>query len=198
MILLVATRNPGKAREYAQLLHDLDLEIVTLDQVGITDDVAETGTTFAENALLKARAYAACSSLLTLADDSGLEVDALSGAPGVFSARYGGPGLDDRGRYELLLRALRDVPDADRSARFHCTIALASPDGREATVDGACEGRITRAPRGQHGFGYDPVFWVDSESCTMAELPTERKNQISHRAAAARGAIIILRKWLSE
>lgn len=198
MKLLVATGNAGKKREFVELLAALPLEIVSLREVGITNDVPETGATFSENALLKARAYAAGSGLLTLADDSGLEVDALGGAPGVLSARYGGPGLDDRGRYELLLRNLAAVPDAGRTARFRCVIALVSPSGREALVEGACEGRITHAPCGAHGFGYDPVFWVDGEGGTMAELAPARKNAISHRALAARQALPILRAWLES
>jgi XTP/dITP diphosphohydrolase len=198
MRLLIATGNAGKKREFARLLATLAVEVVGLDDLGLANDVEESGATFAENALLKARAYAARSGLLTLADDSGLEVDALGGAPGVQSARYGGPGLDDRGRYELLLANLRAVPDERRTARFRCTIALVAPNGREATAEGACEGRIVHAPRGEHGFGYDPVFWVVSEGCTMAELPPERKNVISHRAEAAREALRILRAWLHE
>jgi len=198
MKLLVATGNAGKKREFVELLAALPLEIVSLRDVGITNDVPETGATFSENALLKARAYAAVSGLLTLADDSGLEVDALGGAPGVLSARYGGPGLDDRGRYELLLHNLVAVPDARRTARFCCVIALVSPSGREALAEGVCEGRITHAPRGVHGFGYDPVFWVDGEGSTMAELTPARKNAISHRALAARQALPILRAWLES
>ncbi len=198
MRLLIATGNAGKKREFARLLATLPCEVVGLDDLGLANDVEESGATFAENALLKARAYAARSGLLTLADDSGLEVDALGGAPGVQSARYGGPCLDDRGRYELLLANLRAVPDERRTARFRCTIALVAPNGREATAEGACEGRIVHAPRGEHGFGYDPVFWVASEGCTMAELPPERKNVISHRAVAARQALHILQAWLHE
>ncbi len=198
MRLLIATGNAGKKREFARLLATLPVEVVGLDDLGLANDVEESGATFAENALLKARAYAARSGLLTLADDSGLEVDALGGAPGVQSARYGGPCLDDRGRYELLLANLRAVPDERRTARFRCTIALVAPNGREATAEGACEGRIVHAPRGEHGFGYDPVFWVNNEGCTMAELPPERKNVISHRAVAARQALHILQAWLHE
>lgn len=198
MRLLIATGNAGKKREFARLLATLPCEVVGLDDLGLANDVEESGATFAENALLKARAYAARSGLLTLADDSGLEVDALGGAPGVQSARYGGPCLDDRGRYELLLANLRAVPDERRTARFRCTIALVAPNGREATAEGACEGRIVHAPRGEHGFGYDPVFWVNNEGCTMAELPPERKNVISHRAVAARQALHILQAWLHE
>lgn len=198
MRLLIATGNAGKKREFARLLATLPCEVVGLDDLGLANDVEESGATFAENALLKARAYAARSGLLTLADDSGLEVDALGGAPGVQSARYGGPCLDDRGRYELLLANLRAVPDERRTARFRCTIALVAPNGREAAAEGACEGRIVHAPRGEHGFGYDPVFWVNNEGCTMAELPPERKNVISHRAVAARQALHILQAWLHE
>lgn len=198
MKLLIATGNAGKVQEFAHLLGSLPLQLVSLQDVGITSEVPETGDTFAENALLKARGYAALSGLLTLADDSGLEVDALAGAPGVQSARYGGPGLDDRGRYELLLRHLQGVPDERRTARFRCIIAIVAPDGREATVSGACEGHITHTPRGQHGFGYDPVFMVDQEGSTMAELPPERKNAISHRAAAARAALPLLQQWLAS
>lgn len=197
MRLLIATGNAGKKREYEHLLASLALEIVSLRELEIIEQVPETGDTFEENALLKARAYAARSGLLTLADDSGLVVDALGGAPGVLSARYGGPGLDDRDRYRLLLRQLEHVPCERRTARFECVIALVSTDGREAALKGRCEGRIAETPRGDQGFGYDPVFWVDQEGCTMAELPPERKNEISHRAVAARKACALLERWLA-
>lgn len=183
--LLVATHNPGKAREYAQLLVDLPLIVTWLDDVGITDAVEETGTTFTANALLKARHYANLTGLLTWADDSGLEVDALGGHPGVYSARYGGPGLSDRQRYTVLLDALVGVPEAQRTARFRCVVALAHPDGRTWTTEGAVEGRILTASRGANGFGYDPVFYVPGYAAAMAELPETVKNQISHRAIAA-------------
>ncbi len=188
MKLLIATHNQGKKREYAELLCGLGLELTTLSEMGIRTDVDENGATYAENALLKARAYAAMSGLLTLADDSGLDVDALGGAPGVHTARYAGEGADDCQRYTLLLHNLEGVPDAERTARFRCVIALAWPDGRTEVVQGTCEGRITHAPRGANGFGYDPVFYLPEFDRTMAELPAEVKNRISHRARAAQSA----------
>lgn len=195
--LLVATHNPGKAREYAQLLADLPLAVTWLDNVGVTEAVEETGTTFTENALLKARHYAAITGLLTWADDSGLEVAALGGRPGVYSARYGGPGLSDRQRYGVLLDALAGVPETQRAARFRCVVALAHPDGRTWTTEGAVEGRILTAPRGDNGFGYDPVFYVPDYAAAMAELPEVVKNQISHRAIAAAHARRVLAALLA-
>jgi XTP/dITP diphosphohydrolase len=195
--LLIATHNPGKKAEFAVLLDDLPLELLTLDEAGLHFAVTEDGDSYAANALLKAHGYAMPSGLLTLADDSGLDVDALDGAPGVYSARYGGPGLDDRDRYELLLAALRDVPPAQRTARFRCVIALAWPDGRRETAEGVCEGSIALAPRGEHGFGYDPVFLVgERPGLTMAELPPAEKNVLSHRARAAAQAREVLRRLL--
>ena len=150
--------------------------------------MVEDGATYADNALLKARSYAARSGLLTLADDSGLEVDALGGAPGVRSARYAGEDASDAQRCALLLRNLEGVPDEARTARFRCVIALAWPDGRTALAEGVCDGRISQALSGAHGFGYDPIFFVPEYGRTMAELPSEVKNRISHRARAARAA----------
>ncbi len=186
--LLVATHNRGKMREYAALLADLPIEVTWLDAEGIDEEVDETGVTFAENAVLKARAYAAMSGLLTWADDSGLEVDALDGRPGVYSARYGGPGLSDDARYRALLAELAGVPDAERTARFHCVVAIAQPGGEVVTADGVVEGTILHEARGSNGFGYDPVFFVAGYDASMAELPAEVKNRISHRARAAAGA----------
>ena len=189
--LLIATHNQGKVREYRALLADLPLEITYLDAEGIDFDVEETGATFEDNACLKAQAYAAHSGLLTWADDSGLEVDALAGAPGVYSARYGAPNAStDAERYRLLLAQLQEVPQAARTARFRCVVALAWPDGRVATAAGICEGRIAEVPRGDNGFGYDPVFLVADfdYALTMAELTAVTKNQISHRAHAAQAA----------
>jgi XTP/dITP diphosphohydrolase len=183
--LLIATNNPGKVREFKALLAGLAVEITFPAQEGLVLEVEESGDTFEENARLKAAAYAQASGLPTLADDSGLEVDALGGAPGVFSARYAGPGTNDADRYRKLLTALKDVPAGQRLARFRCTVALALPDGTMHTTDGACEGEIGFAPRGQHGFGYDPVFIVAGcTGKTMAELPEDEKNRISHRARA--------------
>src|SRR5581483_3817874 len=160
MKLLIATNNPGKVREYRELLGDLGLELVQLQDVGITDDVEETGTTFAENARLKAVTYARQSGLLVLADDSGLEVDALDGEPGVYSKRYAGAGKTDAERNQYLLDKLRGVPAAQRTARFRCAIVIADPQGSTWTTEGTCEGSIAFEPRGTNGFGYDPIFIV--------------------------------------
>ncbi|MFN3979311.1 MAG: XTP/dITP diphosphatase [Caldilinea sp.] len=194
--LLVATHNVGKAREYMQLLADLPVVITWLDQVGIRESVDETGATFTENALLKARYYAEVSKLLTWADDSGLEVDALGGRPGVLSARYGGKNVTDQERCMALLHELEDVPDEARTARFRCVIAVATPDGQAWTAEGVVEGLILRAPRGDNGFGYDPIFLTSQYQKSMAELPPEIKNQVSHRAMAAREARLLLARLL--
>jgi XTP/dITP diphosphohydrolase len=185
MRFLVATNNPGKIREYDVLLAGLRLDLCGLAEVGLDTEVEETGQTFAENALLKALAYGRASRLLTLADDSGLEVEALGGAPGVYSARYAGKGASDADRYRKLLAALESVPWEKRAARFRCVIALAWPDGRVETFEGQCDGVIVFEPRGTNGFGFDPVFYMPEHGCTMAELPTEVKNRVSHRARAA-------------
>lgn len=194
--LLIATHNQGKLREYRALLADLPLTVVNLDEAGIAFDVDETGTTFAENALLKARAYAQATGLLTWADDSGLEVDALDGAPGVYSARYAGPGASDEDRYRKLVRELAAMPAAPRTARFRCVVALVTPDGQAYTTDGTCEGEIIDEPRGSHGFGYDPVFFLPELDQTMAELPPEVKNRISHRGRASVAARELLARLL--
>jgi XTP/dITP diphosphohydrolase len=195
--LLVATHNPGKAREYRALLADLDIAVTYLDEAGITLDVEETGTTFIENATLKARAYAAHSGLLTWSDDSGLEVDALDGRPGVYSARYGGPGLSDRDRLLRLLDELRAHPPTTWTARFRCVVALAFPDGPVYTVEDALEGVITDRPRGEHGFGYDPIFYLPDQQATLAEVEPTVKNRISHRGKASRAAKELLRTLLA-
>jgi XTP/dITP diphosphohydrolase len=196
--LLVATHNQGKVREYRELLADLDLEVTNLDAVGITHDVEETGSTFAENAILKARTYASLSGLLTWSDDSGLEVDALDGRPGVYSARYGGPGLNERDRYLLLLDELRAHPRQNWTARFRCVVALALPDGQLYTVDDTLEGLITDQPAGEYGFGYDPIFYLPDHQATLAQLLPATKNEISHRAKAARQAKQLLRQLLGQ
>lgn len=190
--LLVATHNQGKIREYRELLAGLSLTVTWLDALGITEEVEETGTTFAENALLKATQYASLSGHWTWADDSGLEVDALGGRPGVFSARYGGPGLSDEARYRYLLAQLQDVPVQERTARFRCVVAIVQPDGHAYTAEGTIEGRIVDTPRGRHGFGYDPVFFIPEQNATMAELEPAVKNRISHRALAAARARALL------
>jgi XTP/dITP diphosphohydrolase len=198
MKLLVATNNLGKVREYQALLKGLPLTLTYPAQEGIDTEVEETGSTFAQNARLKATAYARTSGLLTLADDSGLEVDALDGEPGTRSARYAGQEASDEGRYRLLLSKLVGVPWQQRAARFHCVIAVARPQGEVHTAQGTCEGVIAFEPKGEHGFGYDPVFYVPEHGQTMAELEPEVKNRISHRARAAEGARRILQELLGS
>lgn len=192
MRLLIATHNRGKLSEYQALFADLPLELVTLDDVGIRDEVEETGATLAENARLKALAYARASGLLTLADDSGLEVDALDGAPGVYSKRYAGDDKSDAERNAFLLAKLRDVPAGERRARFCCVIALATPVGNLWQASGTCEGEIAFDARGTNGFGYDPIFHVTERGVRMAELSTAEKNRVSHRARAADKARAVL------
>lgn len=194
MRLLIATHNRGKLIEYQEMFADLLFELVTLDDVGIRDDVAENGATFAENARVKALDYARASGLLTLADDSGLEVGALGGEPGVRSKRYAGENKSDAERIAFLLDKLRDVPPGKRAARFRCAIALATPDGKLWEAEGTCEGKIAFEPRGKNGFGYDPIFEIAARGVRMAELSTAEKNKVSHRAHAAEKARDILAK----
>ncbi len=197
MKLLVATHNPGKILEYKALLADLPLAVTWLDAEGITFDVDETGSTFVENALLKAHAYAESTGLWTWADDSGLEVDALDGRPGVYSARYAGAGASDADRYRKVLGELSDIPPEQWSARFRCAVALVEPDGTEHVVEAEFPGMITDAPRGANGFGYDPIFYLPELGQTLAELPPEVKNRISHRALASRAAHDLLLNLLA-
>ena len=193
--LLVATHNQGKLLEYRQLLQDLPLELTYLDEIGVLEEVAETENTFAANATLKAQYYAKLTGLWTWADDSGLEVDALQGAPGVHSARYAGPGATDLDRYEKLLKELQPHP-RPWTARFQCVVAIAQPSATAETCTGTLEGTVTNAPRGSNGFGYDPVFFVPDKGRTLAELPTSVKNRISHRGLASRQAKELLTNLL--
>ena len=197
-VLLVATRNPGKMREYRELLSGWAGSLISLDDAGVADEVEETGHTFLANAHLKASEYARRSGCLTISDDSGLEVHALGGAPGVYSARYGGGACaSDGDRVELLLANLAGVPWERRIARFRCFTAIAGPGGQIlSTVVGSIAGMVQYQPKGEHGFGYDPVFYLPSYSKTIAELPLEEKNRISHRADAARKAGIVLRNLI--
>ncbi len=188
-VLVMASRNQGKIREMRQILADLDLDLLGLADFPDFPEIPEVGETFAANAAAKAQEVARQTGLPTLADDSGLEVAALHGRPGVYSARYA---LDrtaplvpgDADNWRKLLDELRDVPWEQRQARFVCEIALALPDGRLFRARGECAGRIALAPRGNQGFGYDPVFWVEEYGASMAELGPETKNRISHRARA--------------
>lgn len=193
--LLLATNNPGKVAEFRRLLDGCGWDIVAPADIGLNLSVEETGQTYEENAKLKAVAYAKASGLVTLADDSGLEVDALGGRPGILSARYAGPDRTDRERLEALLRELADVPDKDRTARFRCVIAMVDADERVEIVEGTVEGRIMTTPRGESGFGYDPVFLLPDRGQTAAELPPEAKDEISHRGVAARKARTLLERW---
>lgn len=183
--LLVATLNPGKVREISRALIPAGIHVVGLDYLHDKTPVEETGATFEENARMKAEGYSRRTALPVLADDSGLEVDALGGAPGVESARYGGPDLDDDGRNRQLLQALRDVSDpARRTARFRCVLALARGGKTLATFSGVIEGRIVDEPRGSNGFGYDPLFFHPDSECTTAEMTPAEKHRVSHRGQA--------------
>ena len=192
--LLLATNNQAKVREYKSLLRDIPYKVITPSEQGITVEVNEVGESLEENARLKATTFAAMSNLLSLADDSGLEVDALGGEPGRFSARYAGEGASDTERINYLLARLEGVPEEKRSARFRCVIAIAAPDGYVECCSGECRGFITFTPRGEQGFGYDPVFYLPELDKTMAELPLTQKNQISHRGKAARKAGQVLER----
>lgn len=197
--LLLATNNPGKVAELRRLLATTGYELVTPAELGIALDVEESGVTYAENAAAKARAAARAAGCLALADDSGIEVDALGGRPGVHSARYGGAGLDDRARVELLLRELEGVPNGRRTARFRAVVVIAAPDGSVLqTFEGVAEGSIAREPRGTGGFGYDPIFVVRGLGKTMAELTPEEKDAVSHRGQALRAAAAWLRARLEH
>ena len=190
--LLLATNNPGKVREMRRLLADEPFEVVTPAELGIALDVVEDGEEYGENATLKARAFAEAGDCLALADDSGIEVDALGG-PGPRSARYGGPGLDDAGRTQLMLRELQDVPDGARGARYRAVVAVAWPDGRAEQFEGTWEGSIGRELRGENGFGYDPIFRT-TDGRSAAELDPGEKDAVSHRGQAVQAAA----RWLRE
>ena len=192
--LLLATGNQAKLKELRSLLCDLPYELVTLTEVGISVKVDESGNSLEENARLKATIFADKSQLLTLADDSGLEVDALGGQPGVLSARYAGENASDSERIDYLLSRLKGVPWEQRRAHFKCVIAIATPDGQVEFSSGACRGIITLKPRGEQGFGYDPVFYLPELGKTMAELPLEVKNRVSHRGKAVRKARRVLER----
>lgn len=196
--LLIATRNEGKVAEIRPLLAELPLRLRSLKEFPEIDEVEETGTTFAENAAIKARSYAESTRLWTLSDDSGLEVHALGGTPGVYSARYGGAGLSYDERIKRLLEELTLSGSEDRRARFVCVIAIASPEGEIVNLStGTCEGAIAHAPRGTNGFGYDPVFVPDGFEQTFGELSTEIKEKISHRALALEAARLFLLRQFS-
>jgi XTP/dITP diphosphohydrolase len=194
--LVLATANPAKGRELAALLAGLPCRIQTLDEFREVVLPPEGETSYADNALGKARAVTAATGLLALADDSGIEVDALDGRPGVLSARYGGEGLTDPERNALMLRELAGVPPPRRTARYRAVVAVTAPDGREATVEGTVEGRLLEAPRGAGGFGYDPIFYYPPFGATFAEVTEVAKGAVSHRGRAMAQARALLRRWL--
>jgi len=194
--LLLATSNPGKIREYRFLLDSPGYKITTLAEEGIAKAVTESGNNYEQNARLKAITYAKLSQLTALADDSGLEVDALNGEPGVKSARFAGEAATDAERVSFLLARLNDVPWEQRTARFKCVIAIATPGGHSELCYGECQGMIAIEAKGKNGFGYDPIFLLPETGKTMAELPLEIKNQISHRARASQQARQVLQRHL--
>lgn len=192
MKIILATQNQGKLRELQELLADKGIEVLSLQDIADWEDVEESGVTFADNAALKARAAVKKTGLIALADDSGLEVDALKGAPGVYSARFAGEPKDDERNNDKLLQQLESISDDKRTARFRCALMLVTPEGEEFLTEGTVEGQILRQRRGQDGFGYDPLFYVPEYARTMAELTLTEKNSLSHRAQAFRKVIPIL------
>ena len=195
MKIVLASNNAHKLEELRAILTTLGMEVVSQKDMGITVEPIENGTTFEENSYIKAKTIMDCCGLPTIADDSGLMVDALDGAPGVYSARFGGEKCKtDRDRLEYLLERMQDVPDERRTAKFVSVITLLTPEGRKIVARGECPGVILRAPQGDNGFGYDPVFYVAEEKSTFAQLPAERKNRISHRARALKSFAVQVRK----
>lgn len=196
--LVLASGNKGKLAEFQRLLEGLDVQIHSMKEYPEIGEIVEDGSTFAENALIKARAVCKATGKPAMADDSGLAVDALNGAPGIYSARFAGEQRSDADNNAKVLQLLEHVEDSKRTARFFCVIAIVLPDGREYTVEGTCEGTILHALRGEGGFGYDPLFYVESLDKTFAELTMEEKNRISHRGHANRKAVEIIRGLKSE
>lgn len=196
MKVVLASKNAHKLQELQDILSAQGVEVILESAAGVDVEVEETGTTFEENSLLKARAVMEASGLPAIADDSGLMVDALNGAPGVYSARYGGPGLDDAGRYRLLLENMRGV--LDRKCRFVSAITLCMPSGDIVTARGECPGTLAYAPQGENGFGYDPIFFVPEKKKTFAQLTAEEKNAISHRGKALEAFQVKLKEYLKQ
>lgn len=192
MKVVLATRNAGKVREIADILAPHGVEVISLSEFPELGEIIEDGDTFRENAMLKATTVAGHTGLIALADDSGLEVDALDGAPGIYSSRFAGEEKNDRANNLKLLELLSDFPAEQRTARFQCVVAIAEPDGWVHIAEGSCEGLIINEPRGEGGFGYDPLFYVPDYEKTFAELDPAIKNKISHRAKALEGAVDIL------
>lgn len=198
MELVLASNNPGKLKEIRAILAPMDIQVVSAAELGFTEEVEETGQTFAENALLKARTVSAALDRPALADDSGLTVDALDGAPGVYSARYAGPNASDKDNYTKLLEVMAQVPTESRNAAFMCVMACVRPHGAEITSQGRFAGVIAPAPVGQGGFGYDPVFLIPGDGRTVAQLEPGEKNAISHRARALEELVKLLPGFLTQ
>ena len=196
--LLLATTNRHKIEEYRTIFADLPFQLLSLSDISLDMDVEETGTTFQQNAELKALAYAHASGMLSLADDSGIEIDALGGEPGIYSARFLGPDASYAERFRVILERLQGLPIPQRTARFRCVITIAEPPGYHQSVEGTVHGIIADAPRGERGFGYDPLFLVPEYGKTMAEMPPELKHRISHRGRAAALARTLLEAWPSS
>ena len=187
MKVVLASKNPHKLVEISKITEKFGFDLVLQSELGVDIDVEETGTTFEENSFIKAEAVMKATGLPALADDSGIAVDALNGEPGVYSARYGfDESLDDRGRLNLLLKNMENVPDDKRQAQFVCVITMVTPDGKSIQARGEVHGMLTREPKGENGFGYDPIFYYPPLGMTTAELPSEVKNEISHRGNALR------------
>ena len=185
MRVVLASKNRHKLEEISKITEKFDIELILQSECGVDIDVEENGTTFEENSYIKAKAVMEATGLPALADDSGIAVDALNGEPGIYSARYGfDESLDDHGRMMLLLKNTEHVPEGQRQAQFVCVITLVTPDGKTIQARGEVHGELTREPRGENGFGYDPIFYYPPAGCTTAELPPEEKNQVSHRANA--------------
>jgi len=195
--MVMATRNPGKLREIKKILADLPLKLLSLNDFPALPVISEDGATFFENARKKAEAYARLTHRPTIADDSGLCVEALQGKPGVYSSRFAGENASDEERYQKLLAEMEAIPEGQRQAKFVCAMAIANPAGKVYVVEGEVLGSITFSPQGKHGFGYDPIFFIPELRKTMAELPPEIKNQISHRAQALKKLKLILRQILA-
>lgn len=184
--LIAATKNKGKLKEIIEILDNLPYEVISMEQAGISDDIEENGSTFEENALIKAREIYKITGQMVMADDSGLEVDYLGGAPGIYSSRFAGEGATDADKNKKLLSLLDGVPFEKRTARFVCAIAVIFPDGKHFTVRGTCEGFIGFKPEGSNGFGYDPLFFMSEYNMTTAQMSSEQKHKISHRGKALR------------
>lgn len=190
--VIIATKNPGKAKEFEHIFAARGIEVRTLLDFPEIPEVEETGLTFEENAILKAEAVSQALGKMVIGDDSGLMVDALEGRPGIYSARYAGEPKNDQNNTEKVLSELKGLPEEKRSARFYCALAVAVPDQETITVSGTCEGRILEERRGSNGFGYDPVFYVPEKGYAMAELSSDEKNKISHRANALKKLDVVL------